>query len=363
MEQALTNLTSTPASSPTYRLPDGLSARLELVTPARAEQLLAGNTHNRPVSKAYVRELRRELEEGRWKPTHQGVAVADDGSLLDGQHRLMAIRDSGIPAPLFVAEGVQRDAWDAIDQHRRRTGGQILALAGVSKDAPRMVAMARAILQVVYGNNKVSNTAAAEYAVRHQTELELFLPVARQYTPAVAAAFAWCATLGWHETINAAERLMSTIWQDPAEFDPMRALHNRARNFSDLGAGQSGIKARFDIALNCLEACHEQRGLKVAKSYRPDYGRLERDSAAPHAAVAPQSERIPRPGRLPKVYDAEAHAAAVREYEEREERLAAEAAQAEFDRASLASTGDPELDEAVQQEMKKTRRGRQSAEG
>lgn len=263
-----------------------VTAHEELITPDRAAELLSRNTRNRPISKPYVRELRRELEEGRWKPTHQGVAITRSGNLADGQHRLTAIVESGISAPMLVAEGVADDAFDAIDQIRKRTGGQILAMAGVSRDAPRMVAIARAVLAVVHGNTKVSNTAAAEYVVAHQEAIERFLPVARQFTPAVAAAFAWCSTLGWPEVHQAAERLVSNgPWEEPQETDPMRALTNRSREFARLGAGQSGIKARFDIALNCLQAVHEGRGLRVARSYRPDYAALERDSLTPASSA------------------------------------------------------------------------------
>lgn len=255
-----------------------VKAHIVNMTPELAAELLAKNPHNRPLSKPYVRELRRELEEGRWKTTHQGVAVDEDGNVLDGQHRLTAIVESGITVEMLLAEGVARDAFGAIDQHRKRTGGQILAMSGVSRDAPRMIAMARAILQVVYGNSKVSNTAAAEYAVLHQLALERYLPVARQFTPAVAAAFAWVTTLGWNEAGPAADRLVTNgPWEEPQETDPMRALTNRSREFVKLGAGQAGIKARFDIALNCLQAIHEARGLRVARSYRPDYLALENE--------------------------------------------------------------------------------------
>lgn len=63
----------------------------------------------------------------------------------------------------------------------------------------------------------------------------------------------------------------------------MRALTNRSRDFKSLGAGQAGIKGRFDLALNCLQAMHEGRGLRVARSYRPDYGSLEKESVRPPA--------------------------------------------------------------------------------
>lgn len=345
-------------STPNYSTYRDIPNSLRLVTPQMAEEILAKNTRNRPINKAYVRQLRRDLEEGRWKVTHQGVALADDGTVLDGQHRLLAIRDSGIAAPLFVAEGVDHDAFDAIDQHLKRTGGQVLAMAGVTKDAPRIMAMAKAILAVVYGVTKPANTEAAQFAVKHQTELELFLPVSRQYTPAVGAAFAWCATLGWGETIGAAERLLSTIWQDPAEFDPMRALHNRARNFSELGAGQSGIKARFDIALNCLEAVHDQRGLKVAKSYRPDYGKLERESLRPHEDRNPLSVRIPAQDALPNVTITESKA--VPAYLKRRERDEQEAERTAPPVPMGGNIDDHELIKAIEEEAAKSRKGRKS---
>jgi hypothetical protein len=349
-----------------------ITAKVELMTPERAEEILKRADPNRPISRPYVRELRRELEEGRWQVHHQGVAFAPDGGLIDGQHRLTAIVEAGIAAPIMVAHGVANEAFGTIDQHRKRTGGQILAMGGVTKDAPRIVAMSRAILQVVYSHARTSNTEAAQYALLHQTELELFLGVARRYTPAVAAAFAWCASLGWSETLDAAERLVNNgPWTEPQETDPMRALANRSREFAKLGAGQAGIKARFDIALNCLQAVHEDRPLRIARSSRPDYQAIERASIAPgeHEVEleparrkslqslmaqangqqnverqsridydsAPQHPSVPPPGSL--AYDPdETDAALVTVH------------------GAAVAVGDPELAEAVLAEVKRSRR-------
>lgn len=336
------------------------------VTPELAAEWLTKNKPgetNRPLRKPYVRELRRDLEEGRWDDnTHQGIAFDPAGHLIDGQHRLTAISEAGIPVWMWVSFNVPASTFKVIDQHLKRTGGQILAMSGVTKDAPRLVAMARAILSVVHGHAKASNTEAAEFVVAHQTELELFLAVSRQYTPAVGAAFAWCAILGWPEVMDASDRLLSTLWADPAESDPMRALHNRARNFSDLGAGSAGIKARFDIALNCLEAVHEGRGLRVAKSYRPDYGRLERESlnAPKHTeetvvVTKPRASKVeqpPVPTYLTRYVGPadEEHPEATRNYDE------------EFypSPAPTQPSGDAELDAAIEAEVTKTRRSRKS---
>ncbi len=151
-------------------------------------------------------------------------------------------------------------------------------MGGVSKDAPRVAAMARAILQVVYKNHHVTNTAASEYALEHQAVLEQYLPIARKYTPAVGAAFAWAHQLGWEEVPDAAHRLLEQLWDTPG--DPLRALEKRRDDFKNK-QGQRGIEERFAMAINTLKAVHEGRELKTARSTRPDYTAIERASMAP----------------------------------------------------------------------------------
>lgn len=300
-------------SAAAIELTHEIYAKMEMMTPERAREIRARGDKNRPISRPHVRELRREIDEGRWLPTHQGVAFSPEGKLLDGQHRLDAIAEGEVAVPILVTYNVPENAFAVIDQHRKRTGGQILAMESATKDPTRVVAMARTILQVVHGNNKISNTQAAEFAMAHQTELELFLPVTRRFTPAVGAAFAWCATLGWEETIPAAERLVANgPWEEPQETDPMRALANRSREFGKLGAGAAGIKGRFDVALNCLQAVHEKRGLRVARSYRPDYGALERESMAAAADGVRHSVHAPKGGYTAGL---EAAAQSIIEYE------------------------------------------------
>ncbi len=276
-----------------------LVVKEELVTPEIASEYLAANTRNRPLNKPYVRELSQDLEQNRWKRTHQGVAFDWNGVLLDGQHRLHAIVASGIAAKLLVTRGCDPETFDVIDAVRKRTAAQIAQMSGESKDAPRTTAMARAIRTVAYKEHRVSNAAVIAYFVEHKDTLERYLPVARKYTQAVGAAFAWADMLGW-DVRGAAERLTEQLWEGPE--DPMRALHRRAEapDFKR-GNGQSGVKARFDIALNCLHAVHTGRGLRVARTWQPDYAALERgSSSAARAGLASDADVEPEPhGREP----------------------------------------------------------------
>lgn len=91
-----------------------------LMTPQWAESLLRGNTGNRKLSKGWVRVLAGAMERGEWKLTHQGVAVAADGRLLDGQHRLQAVIDSQTTVPMMLSTGVNSDAFLVLDQGKKR---------------------------------------------------------------------------------------------------------------------------------------------------------------------------------------------------------------------------------------------------
>lgn len=257
----------------------------EDVGPEQATQYLEHNRpdpatgkRNRPVTRQHVKDLASDMANNRWRKTHQGIAFSPDGRLLDGQHRLLAIVMSGVTIPLLVTRDVEPEAMDGIDQHQRRTAAQIASMQhGVDKEASRLAAMAGAILQVAGGDARPSSIAKAQFLAGHQQTLERYLPVARAYAPAVAAAFAYADMLGWDEVQSASQRLLEKLY---TEGDPMRALDIRSRTFSREQGAKAG-KKKFDITLNALLAVHEHRDLNVARSAQPDYRGLERRSKRP----------------------------------------------------------------------------------
>lgn len=86
--------------------------RIEIitVTPEIAAQFLLNNKSNRAMRRTHVARLADDIREGRWQLTHQGIAVSADGELLDGQHRLQAIIEAGVPVPMAVATGIAADS-------------------------------------------------------------------------------------------------------------------------------------------------------------------------------------------------------------------------------------------------------------
>jgi hypothetical protein len=107
-----------------------LESSLVLVTPQLADEWLKKNVKNRNVSIRSVDSLARDIAAGRWQITHQGIGFYTDGSLADGQHRLLAIKKAGIPVYVFVTFGIQKESLTAIDQHRMRKTDDVIKLTG-----------------------------------------------------------------------------------------------------------------------------------------------------------------------------------------------------------------------------------------
>jgi len=101
---------------------------VETVTPELAAQFLEGNGVNRKLRKSWVNTLTRAIQRGEWKTTHQGLAISHGGRLLDGQHRLNAIINAGIPVKMAVTYGVDEAVFDSIDTGARRKVSDILGL-------------------------------------------------------------------------------------------------------------------------------------------------------------------------------------------------------------------------------------------
>jgi hypothetical protein len=90
------------------------------VTPDMATKWLEGNTHNRKLRQSHVDKYARDMKAGRWMATHQGIAFDEDGKLIDGQHRLWAVIESGCTVPMMVFNGLPRGTQLVVDDHLKR---------------------------------------------------------------------------------------------------------------------------------------------------------------------------------------------------------------------------------------------------
>jgi hypothetical protein len=88
---------------------------IETISPELAALYLRSNTKNRYVRQSHVKWLAESMKIGQWKLTHQGICFDSDGAMVDGQHRLLAIIESGQAVQMLVSRGSSSEGFDACD--------------------------------------------------------------------------------------------------------------------------------------------------------------------------------------------------------------------------------------------------------
>ena len=116
---------------------------VETITPALAQAYLSTSTGNRSLAKKNVQFYARQMREGKWTVSHQGIAFSVNGDLIDGHHRLTAIIEANVSVGMMVARGVSVESRQVIDQGKGRTAADIYRL---SKSTAGIVTMAGFII-------------------------------------------------------------------------------------------------------------------------------------------------------------------------------------------------------------------------
>ncbi len=123
-----------------------------IVTPETAGWLIAINTENRTLQRASVERFKLILKTGKWVNTGEAIIVAREAILNDGQHRLHAIKETGISAEMDVRFGIPREAFHATGTGRKRTAADVLGMEGFSNTSCQ-AGIAR--LLILYDYNKM----------------------------------------------------------------------------------------------------------------------------------------------------------------------------------------------------------------
>lgn len=97
------------------------------VTPEMADDWLSHNVHNnRTVREEQVARYARDMVNGKWILTHQGIAFNEKGELIDGQHRLWAVLYSGCTVEMLVWHGITEEQLAKIDTGMARTSSDAI---------------------------------------------------------------------------------------------------------------------------------------------------------------------------------------------------------------------------------------------
>lgn len=139
--------------------------RWVIMTPDLATFLLDNhNTDNRPHKPKTVEHYRKVILSGQWHLTHQGMAMDTRAIVQDGQHRLMAIRESGVECPVSFYTGMPPENFKAIDEGLLRKAADLFG-----KDGEGYVSLLQAVVKLV-GAFKDPVSARAAYHTKQTNE-------------------------------------------------------------------------------------------------------------------------------------------------------------------------------------------------
>lgn len=108
-----------------------ITSQIETITPAIAAEYLKNNETNRPLSQATVKSYSETMKRGEWLLNGESIDFDWNGNLLNGQHRLQAVVNSGITIQTFVVRNLNPNVYTSYDCGRSRTAGQLIGMQGV----------------------------------------------------------------------------------------------------------------------------------------------------------------------------------------------------------------------------------------
>jgi hypothetical protein len=102
------------------------------ITPEIAQQILEErNSNNRNKRPAKIKRFSADMSAGLWTVTGDTIKFGDTGELQDGQNRLRACLNSGVPFRTHVAFGIDPAAFKVLDSGAGRNGTDTFVVAGV----------------------------------------------------------------------------------------------------------------------------------------------------------------------------------------------------------------------------------------
>ncbi len=151
-----------------------LIVSVEEIDADTAARWLRANRLNRPLRRGHVAFLAREIEQGLWQLNGQPIVISDTEDVLDGQHRLHAVIESGGIIRTMVVYGISKEAFKTIDTGAARSGADALSvwfpgrLIGVTKSVGTAVVWCNSLEQGhIRTKEKMANAEVIEYAQQH----------------------------------------------------------------------------------------------------------------------------------------------------------------------------------------------------
>jgi sulfur carrier protein ThiS len=279
------------------------------VTREIAQALLKVNTRNRPISRERVDRWIAQLRDGL-PYIADDIRLGSDGeniAILEGQHRLIAIEETGIPWELNITCGLPYDIFRYLGQGKPRTAADALAIEGV-KDRTVIATIVRWLyLYSLWGAKTLENndfvpivtivnyhaTLNAAWLTASHRDAVRVRAVLRQAPAGVAAALYLvrqvCADQYDDLLRQFVDDLVTGARLDIG--DPVLGLRNRILNSRGVGVGKGTLRPQVVMALVLLAWGRRVTGRRVSVSAAGRGAGVLRNPSKMPAPIAPSGER------------------------------------------------------------------------
>lgn len=215
------------------------SKQREVITPEIAKAWLEFNTDNyRNLSPSCVKNYAGIMARGAWDEKEPNAIQFDWwGVLRNGQHRLAAIKDSGVTLTLWVERGLDPDGFVYTDSGIVRKGGDVLNALGLFELCPKDKAFA-VTRRLYVGLKKVSfvpKDPVVALGRKYEsliTDVVKALSSIKPYRSETLAAFIRASIQDWapKDVFEVINRFLNKQFSGPS--DPLTRLSDKLHDFA-----------------------------------------------------------------------------------------------------------------------------------
>lgn len=259
---------------------NGITASVVYITPEMAREWLKKNEINRRVSNQKVYNYAKDMEQGKWQLNGEPICFRKDGSLANGQHRLIAISRQTRAIPMMVIWGIDDDV-NIYDRGRNRGLADTI---GIPND---VISIARGCL-LMKGNTVASDGEVENFVNKHAKIIEkVFEVVPRVHkkgsTSRIHSNAMYDTAVFFALKSGVEGRLITEFWRvfssgyvDKASNDPSPCLTLRndllEKKIKPVGSGESRKQAIYAIEKAVFDyANNKSRHKTYSKQDTPTY--------------------------------------------------------------------------------------------
>jgi len=107
-----------------------MKATVVRMTKELAKDYLSRNVENRKVKTTTLNFYKNQMSSGNWKENGEPIIIDVNGVIKDGQHRLLAVLETGFSYTVPVISGIDCNVMDTIDTGTNRSASDVLELEG-----------------------------------------------------------------------------------------------------------------------------------------------------------------------------------------------------------------------------------------